>query len=394
MAIPLSGRPKQDPLEADGGEILSVLISDVLVYGCALMPEADGVAVGGAVDTTKRVDFSDLPLAGTLDVVSTSPTDTATQCKYTVRDPTGALQTQTLTVNGTTPVIGSQSSERILYALLSGAGANGPTTPPAGTVAIGDVALAAHSCAIPTGSVMSDATTHQCQAAGSANHVGTTPALVHLAAGDGTPGPIAVGQIIWTRGGTGPNQLRRIIAIAGYGTDIVAVSRDWSVIPDNSTTYKILNGVMFDISPNPVTTITRLFVNAASNPPLGGTITYYEKVFDVNNNVATSFTSAQLQVASEAPTLPISPAITLDMALTNGLNDTGTVANRQTAPVTGVGAFVPQPSAINIPAPGNLPAGVAPNAAGAQGVWLRLTLAAGAAAYKGTADIRTGGITT
>jgi len=41
-----------------------------------------------------------------------------------------------------------------------------------------------------------------------------------------------------------------------------------------------------------------------------------------------------------------------------------------------------------------LPSGAAPNATGAQGMWLRLTVPAGATAYKGSADLRTQGTTT
>src|SRR5215469_1685008 len=105
----------------------SVIPSDLAIYGSANMPEADGVTTGGAVDFTKRVDFSDVSPAGTLDVVSSSASDTATLCKYGVRDPTGAIQTPTINLTGTTPAIGAQSAERLLYALLSGAGATGPS---------------------------------------------------------------------------------------------------------------------------------------------------------------------------------------------------------------------------------------------------------------------------
>jgi hypothetical protein len=49
---------------------------------------------------------------------------------------------------------------------------------------------------------------------------------------------------------------------------------------------------------------------------------------------------------------------------------------------------------ISVPTPGNLPPGSAPNAAGSQGVWLRLTLPAGTAAYKGSTDLRAQGSTT
>ena len=70
------------------------------------------------------------------------------------------------------------------------------------------------------------------------------------------------------------------------------------------------------------------------------------------------------------------------------------MSNPQTAPSSGVGAFTTQTALVSVPSLGNLPSGPAPNAAGAQAVWLRLTLPAGATAYKGSVDLRTAGTTT
>src|SRR6476659_11087655 len=105
---------------------MSVLPSDIVVYGSANMPEADGAISGGAVDFTRRVAFYDIAPAGNVDVISSSPSDTATKITYYGRDSTGVIQNQTLTLNGQTWVIGSQALERLLYASLSGATANGP----------------------------------------------------------------------------------------------------------------------------------------------------------------------------------------------------------------------------------------------------------------------------
>jgi hypothetical protein len=368
---------------------MSVLPSDIVVYGSANMPEADGAMTGGAVDFTRRIAFYDITPAGSLDVISSSSSDTATKIAYCGRDSTGAIQTQTLTLNGQSWVTGSQSLERLLYAALSGASVNGPLANPGGTPASGDVALAAHGCVLPSGAATTDATVRTAQT-GSSNHTGTTPALFKLQAGDGAA--VSAGQIIWTKSGTGANQLRQIVATTGYGTDVVAVSRDWSTVPDNTTTYKVVQGMLFEIAPNPVTAVIRLFSTSAADVPAGSQRSYYEKIFVVNNNIATSLTGAQIEVASETPALP-SGAL-LDLALTTVLNDTGTVANRQTAPSSGVGAFTTQPAFLSVPSPGNLPSGAAPNTAGAQGVWLRLTLPAGITAYKGSADLRTQGMTT
>ena len=368
---------------------MSVLPSDIVVYGAANMPEVDGAITGGSVDFTRRVAFYDIAPAGNVDVISSSPSDTATKITYYGRDSTGVIQNQTLTLDGQSWVTGSQVLERLLYASLSGATVNGAVANPGGTAAVGDVALAAHSCVQPAGSVTTDTTVRTAQS-GSANHSGTTPTLFKLQSGDGAT--VSGGQIIWTKGGTGANQLRQIIATSGYGTDVVAVSRDWGTVPDNTTSYKIFQGMLFEISPNPVTAVIRMFSTSAADAPTGSQRTYYEKVFVVNNNTGTALTGAQIEVASEMPTFP--PGALLDLALTTALNDAGTIANRQTAPFSGVGAFIAQPAFVTLPGPGNLPSGAVSNASGAQGVWLRLILPAGTGAYKGSADLRTQGTTT
>lgn len=368
---------------------MSVLPSDIVVYGSANMPETDGVVTGGAIDFTRRVAFYDIAPAGTVDVISSSASDMATRITYYGRDPAGAIQSQTLSLNGQTWVTGSQSLERLLYAALSGATANGPVPDPGGTAAAGDVALAGHSCVLPSGSVTTDATVRTAQN-GSANHSGTTPALFKLQSGDGDS--VSPGQIIWIKSGTGANQLRQIMATSGYGTDVVAVSLDWETVPDNTATYKILQGMLFEISPNRVTALLRLFSTAAADAPTGVQRIYYEKIFVVNNNIGTALTGAQVEVACETPSLP-SGAL-LDLALATVLNDSSSIPNRQTAPSSGLGEFVSQPSFVTVPGPGNLTPGASPNAGGAQGLWLRLTLPAGTAAYKGAVDIRTQGTTT
>jgi|SRR5579875_129255 hypothetical protein len=371
---------------------MSVTPNNVVVYGSANMPEADGVTVGGAVDFTKRVAFYDISPAGTMDWVSSSASDTAVKAQVTGRDSTGVIQTPAaVTLNGQTVVTGSQTFERIGAAVITG-GAIAGLTNPGGTAAVGDVACMAHTCVLPASSVTTDTTYHTAQT-GSANTSGTTPPLFKLQSGDGAS--VSPGMLIWTRGGTGPNQLRMIIATSGYGTDTVAINRDWGTVPDNTTTYKIVQGLLFEISPNAVLAVTRLFWTAAADVPTGSARYFFEKVFAVNNNTATALTGAQIEIASETPTLPTGAL--LDAALCTALNDTNTINPRQQISSfvpTGCGSFVTQPAFINVPSPGNLPSGAAPNSAGAQGIWLRLTLPAGTAAYKGSADIRVQGATT
>lgn len=369
---------------------MSVTPNQIVLYGSANMPEADSATVGGAVDFTKRVSFYDISTAGAFDVVSSSASDTATKIQVTGRDASGTVQTPAaITLTGTTVIastFGGQSFQRLLSGVISG-GAIGSLSSPGGTPAVGDIAAMAHTREIAG---------HTAQV-GSANTSGTTPPLFKLQSGDGaTLGALTyagLGLIIRITGGTGINQLRYITvpyASGTYGADIVAVNRDWGTIPDATSTYDIAFGMLFDISPNAVTAITRCFATAQADVPGGSSRTFYEKVFCVNQNATIALTSAAIQVLSDTPSLPGSAL--LDLALCSILNDTATAANRQTSP-TGTGGFVTQPSPINVIAsPGSLPAGGV--AAEAQGMWLRLTLPAGTTAYEGTADVRTTGSTT
>ena len=360
---------------------MSVLISDSVYYGSVNMPEADGATVGGAIDFTRRVAFNDITPSGLLDYVSSSASDTATKINVSGRDSTGVIQTETKTLNGTTVVAGAQSFERLLYGASSGASATGPLANPGGTAAVGDIAAISHTAVVSAHTMRT----------GSAQATSSVPALAYLATGDGAS--VSVGQIIRTTGGTGPNQLRQIVAInpGGLGADVVAINRNWTVLADNTTTYNIHQGFLFEILPNPVTSIVRPFSGAAADVSGGSSRAYVEKIFCVNNNTTTALTLASIIKQVD----PAGSGV-LQIALTNVLNDMGTVANRQTAVGSGITAYTSgaAPQTINVPSPQNLPSGSAPNSAGAQGIWLQLTLAAGIAAQKTSFTLRDSGTTT
>lgn len=373
---------------------MSVTPNEVILYGSAEMPEDDGVPVGGAVDFTKRVSFYDIPVTGTVDVVSSSASDTATKIQISGRDATGTIQSPAaITLTGTTLIaaaFGGQNFERLLAGVISG-GSIAWLSNPGGTAAVGDVAVMATTRTISN---------HTAQA-GSANKSGTTPPLFKLQSGDGaTLGALTyagLGLIVRIISGTGSGQIRMIsaqYASAAYGADVVAVNRDWSVVPDNTSHYDIAYGLLFDILPNPVTAITRLFSTSQADIPGGSTRVFYEKIFAVNTNTVTALNSANIEILSETPSLPAGAL--LDLALTKVLNDTEDTATRQTLPTNGDAtalSFVTQPSPINIIAsPGSLPNGN--SAAVAQGMWLRLTLPAGTTVYKGAAATRVQGATT
>jgi hypothetical protein len=348
---------------------MSVKESEVVVYGSANMPEDDVSTVGGAVSFSTAVFFGDLVANSVMNVVSSSASDTAATLAVTGRSAGGIIQTDgALTLNGTTPVAGTLTHERLLKAIA------------AGTAAVGDLA------AISATKVISNHT-----ATAGAQSTGTTAASIGLQTGDGAS--VAVGQIIRiiNNSPAGVNfQLRRIIRISG---DIAYVNRDWTTLITSASTYDVHTGLLLDISPNQITKVRRAFYGAAANAGGGASKDLYEKIFYVNNNTTIALTLASIikQVDPSAGTLQI--------AVCKALNDTATAANRATLPANGDASALTftagaAPQSQNVPSPQNLPSGAAPNTAGAEGVWLKLTLAAGLAATKTTYDVRATGQTT
>jgi hypothetical protein len=349
---------------------MSVNPSNLRFYGSANMPDVDGSTTGGAIDFAKKIFFYDISSTGTMNYVSSSASDTAATIALTGRDGTGVIQTETKTLTGTTVVTGSQSFERLLKGVAGG------------TTAVGDIAAISNTKVISAHTAVAAASTS-----------GTVGPYMDLQTGDGAS--VAIGQIIRITNNlpVGVNfQLRQIIAINPDGShaDRVAVNRDWGTIPTSSSTYDIHQGIIFDLSPNLITQVRRPFYNAASDVPGGSTRTYYEKIFAVNDNTATALTVASVLKQTDPG------SGTLQFALTNSLNDSATVANRQTAPVSGITSFSAgsAPQTINVPSPQNLPSGAAPNSAGAQGVWLSFQLTAGLAPAKTSFTMRATGQTT
>lgn len=365
---------------------MSVYPVEVILYGSANMPETDGTTVGGAVDLTRRISFSDMATAGLLDFVSSSASDTATKIQVSGLDASGIQQTPAAaTLNGQTKVAGTQTFGRLLYGAISGASANGPLANPGGTSAVGDVVAMAHTLTI---------TAHTCQA-GSANATGITPPLVKLQSGDGAS--ITLGMIIRTTGGTGPNQIRMLCSTSGtgagqYGTDIIAVNRNWGVVPDNTTTYEVATGFLFDILPNPVTSVIRPFSGVSADIVGGSARTYYEKAFVLNTDGTTATTGMTLIKQTDPNSLYSSTTVELDIAACTALNDTNTTTNRQTTPASGAGSFSTgaAPQSVSLAAQ----TAASNTAAQAQGFWMRMLVAAGEAPLNTNFDLRPSGSTT
>ena len=69
---------------------MSVLTSDVTIYGSANMPTSDSGTTGGAVAFSTIVNLNDITPTGTVSYVSSSASDAATTITVYGRDSTGA----------------------------------------------------------------------------------------------------------------------------------------------------------------------------------------------------------------------------------------------------------------------------------------------------------------
>jgi hypothetical protein len=364
---------------------MSVYPTEIFVYGSSNMPEADSLTVGGAADLTRLVSFSDMAANGLVDYVSSASGDTATKMQISGLDGSGIQQTPAaITLTGTTKVAGTQTFNRLLYGAATGATANGPLSNPGGTAATGDLAIMAHTLTI---------TAHTCQT-GSANATGVTPALIKLQSGDGAS--VTLGMVIRTTGGTGPSQIRYACSTSGtgagqYGTDIIAVNRNWGTVPDNTTTYEVATGMVFPILPNPITAVIRPFSGVSADIVGGSTHIYYEKFAVLNTDGTTAWTAATL-IKQVDPSGLYAGGGALDINPCSALNDTNSTTNRQTVPSSGIGSWSSgaAPQTITLAAQTS----ASNTAAQAQCFWARLTLAAGQAPANTSVDFRPSGTTT
>lgn len=383
---------------------MSVLISDLVYYGCANMPEADGTTTGGAINFNNRVEFSGTSLSPNqaVSIVSSASGDTGVKGTLSYRDSGGVPHSVTAQSNGTALVaFAGVSAERFLSGVTTG-GAIGSLTNPGGTTATGDIAFVGTTYVV-TGHTMQT---------GAAQATASNPPVALLQSGDGAT--VAAEQVLITTGGTGPNQIRRILQVNpnGLGADYVAVNRNWTTLPTNTTTYNVGYGMVFELAASSAgstlaggtstqcTGITRMFVGATANVSGGANINFYDKCFINNNNATagtntgTALTAAAVLIQAVSPSVPGTDSI--NIALSSALNDTTTIVNRQTAPGSST-AFTSgaPPQSITVPGAGNLPASTGNgNPAGAQGIWVNLSAINGSAAWEGTMDLRTTGSST
>lgn len=95
--------------------------SDLQAFASLNMPDDDVGTSGGAIDLTTRVDFTPIAANDDIEVVSDNAGDTTQDCTIEVRKIDGSVDTELVSLNGTTPVIFATLGvvERILKCTLS-----------------------------------------------------------------------------------------------------------------------------------------------------------------------------------------------------------------------------------------------------------------------------------
>jgi hypothetical protein len=114
----------------------SVAASDLVFYNSANMTTDSSSTTGGAIDTLRRPDFTQMASNDTVRIVSSAAGDTTQTVTITGRLADGSLASEVLNLNGTTPVTSSNTYERLLKAEMSATAAGtvtvarttGPTT--------------------------------------------------------------------------------------------------------------------------------------------------------------------------------------------------------------------------------------------------------------------------
>lgn len=96
---------------------MSILAAELLLFSSANIPTGDASTAGGAISTTTRPTLDQFSANAVAAVVSDGA-DTRT-VTVTGRLTTGAVDTEVLTLNGTTEVVGAKTWERVLSIVAS-----------------------------------------------------------------------------------------------------------------------------------------------------------------------------------------------------------------------------------------------------------------------------------
>ena len=99
---------------------MPIAASDLKWYGSAVMADDDITTnIGGAIDTAKKVEFTDITPAGLIEMVSSDAGDTTQTVTLYGRNASGVLISEAKALNGLTVVDFTLSWERILKVVMT-----------------------------------------------------------------------------------------------------------------------------------------------------------------------------------------------------------------------------------------------------------------------------------
>ncbi len=97
---------------------MGILSSDIVFYASQYMPKDDDYPSGGVINSGVRVVFNDIKTTGIIKAFSDNIADTQ-NLTVVGRNANGNIVSDTISLNGATPVSGSQIFERILLASVN-----------------------------------------------------------------------------------------------------------------------------------------------------------------------------------------------------------------------------------------------------------------------------------
>lgn len=337
---------------------MAVDVRDIHWLGSLNMQETDTGTQGGNVDTGTKVVFKDVDTTDGVRAVTESAAHTDT-IDLDGRTGSGALVTASIVLTNRTQTAESATQfERLIKANIA--------TRTVLTAAVGIYSVSNQQ----TGDI-SSATSNTCVLSAV-----QTPSAVD----DFYNGWCLIGFNGDINASPANVEVREVLDYAGASRTVSV--RPWTTTPTSVWDYIIAPGMVLESSgtaPAGQDTVTRPFYNVAADVSGGSQRTYYEKICAYNNHASLDLTTATITELNTAGTL----FAEVDYALETTLGATTTSTNRITVPASGIGAFQ---TASN----------VAENVANAQnlsftnfqGVWLRLTLAAGALAQNKTYELQ------
>lgn len=315
---------------------MSVNLRDLRAYGSLVMPEDNTtINVGGGIDFTTSVDFSNISTTDNVQLVSDNVSDTVLVTVYG-RVAGGYLTSLSSPLNGITPVILNNTTfERLMKAVKSGSTFGNVAVEQVTPVITGNV---------PVSSTQGD--------------------QIQLPVNASNSDSIYVTGILRVTAGTGIGQIGKIIAYEG-SAQLATIDRVFTTLLDTTSVIRISNGMFLQKTPREVLTVRRLFYNTTADVPGGSIRNYYEKFFYMNEN--------SLSLIDSFVSLVTDPTQLIQFGLDQQLNgNTSTDTNNRLVTPSGI-VF----GLANVDIPFNVLGGLQNI-----GVWLQMTLQPGQASIK------------